>query len=238
MKTSVLIIAHNEERQIDKCLDSLLNQTQNPDEIILVAHNCTDKTISIAQGFENIKTIKYDGPVGAVFPRVEGLQHISKESDIILFLDGDCVAEENWVEELSKTLNQNNNILAGTYIKFKGDLFLWFSNIFNKNKCVTRGEEATRWIWGGSFAFWNKDLELVKNILEKTIELSRKLSLTRNPEDFFLAKFLNKEANIEVTNKTFVTAQAKENSIFSSLKRNRINHYNGDIIEKYFLDLK
>lgn len=238
MRISVLIIAHNEEEIIKKCLYSAINQTVKPDEIILVAHNCTDRTIEIAQEFKTIKIIRFDGPRGTAYPRIEGLSHVSNENDIILCIDGDCVAKENWVEEMSHTLNLNNNILVGSYIKFKGDLFLSISNIFNKIKCKTSGEKAVRWLWGGSFAFWNKDKDLVKNIFEKTIELSRDLQLSRNPEDFLLAKFLNKQGNIEITNKTFVVAIAKEKSIFESFKRNRKNNKNAEKIEKYFLILK
>jgi glycosyltransferase involved in cell wall biosynthesis len=238
MKTSVLIIAHNEEKIIKKCLCSVINQTVKPDEIILIAHNCTDKTVEVAQEFKTVKMIRFDGPRGTVYPRIEGLSHVSSENDIILCIDGDCVAEKNWVEKMSETLNQNNNVLVGSYIKFKGDLFLSLSNIFNKIKCKTFGEKATRWLWGGSFVFWNKDKDLIKNMFEKTIELSKNLQLSRNPEDFLLAKFLSKKGNIEITNETFVTVKAKEKSIFQSFKRNRENNKNGKKIEKYFLTLK
>ena len=233
MKTSVLIIAHNEEEMVGKCLNSVVNQIVKPNEIILVAHNCIDKTIEVAQEFKDIKIIKFNGPVGTVFPRIEGLEHISKESDVVFCLDGDCIAEKNWTEELLKILNPNN-ILVGTYIKFKGDLFLLLSNIFNRIKSKSSGEKATRWLWGGSFAFWNKDKELIKNTLLKTIDLSSKLRLSRNPEDFLLAKFLIKKRNIEITNKTFVTALAKEKSIIESFKRNRENNKNARKADKHF----
>jgi len=39
MKTSVLIIANNEEKHIAKCIESILNQTVNADEIVLLLHN-------------------------------------------------------------------------------------------------------------------------------------------------------------------------------------------------------
>lgn len=48
MKTSILIIAHNEEKHIRECIESILSQTQEADEIVLIAHNCTDNTVKIA----------------------------------------------------------------------------------------------------------------------------------------------------------------------------------------------
>jgi glycosyltransferase involved in cell wall biosynthesis len=55
MQRTVLIIAHNEATHISECLESLEKQTITPDEIILVAHNCTDETVVIAKKFPNIQ---------------------------------------------------------------------------------------------------------------------------------------------------------------------------------------
>lgn len=51
MKTSILIIAHNEEAYIQDCIESVLVQSKKANEIILVAHNCTDKTIKKAKKY-------------------------------------------------------------------------------------------------------------------------------------------------------------------------------------------
>lgn len=49
MKRSVLIIAHNESSRIRECFESIARQTEKPDEVILVAHNCTDDTAEKAR---------------------------------------------------------------------------------------------------------------------------------------------------------------------------------------------
>ena len=56
MKISVLIIAHNEESHIAECLDSIMGQTIQADEIILIAHNCTDMTLEIARQYQKVVT--------------------------------------------------------------------------------------------------------------------------------------------------------------------------------------
>ncbi|MEZ4114159.1 MAG: glycosyltransferase family A protein [Candidatus Paceibacterota bacterium] len=78
MKSTILIIAHNEEKHIDECLKSISNQLKKPEEIILVAHNCTDQTVKIAKKYSQVKVLEYSGPSGAVFSREYGLD-ISKE---------------------------------------------------------------------------------------------------------------------------------------------------------------
>jgi len=44
----VAIPAHNEEKYIEDCLRSILQQTVHPTKIILVADKCTDRTVEIA----------------------------------------------------------------------------------------------------------------------------------------------------------------------------------------------
>ncbi len=59
MKTSVLIIAHNEESHIGECIESVLVQSQQPDEIILIVHNSTDRTLQIAKNYTGVRVIEH-----------------------------------------------------------------------------------------------------------------------------------------------------------------------------------
>src|SRR3989304_3585243 len=64
MKVSVVIPVYNEEKYIKNCLDSLMNQTEKPDEIIVVDNNCTDKTVSIVKKYKRIKIIQEKKTIG------------------------------------------------------------------------------------------------------------------------------------------------------------------------------
>lgn len=59
MKTSVLIIAHNEEAHIRECIESILSQSQQPEEIVLIVHNSTDNTLEIAQEYREVRVIEH-----------------------------------------------------------------------------------------------------------------------------------------------------------------------------------
>lgn len=233
MQTSILVIAHNEEKYIKKCIDSLINQTQKPDEIVVVVHNSTDRTLEILEEYKDVKVIAFNGEVGPVYARMEGIKKV--EGDRVLCIDGDSVADNNWVEVMNQTLQRDNNILIGSYIKIKGTIFENVSNIFNRYFCVSKGKRATRWIWGASFAFWKKDKDFVISILEKSIDVGRQLNLleSRIAEDFWIALFMNKKGNIEVINKTKVTTYSKYTSITKAILRNKQNHKNGGLIENF-----
>ncbi len=58
-RISVLVIAHNEETHIAECIDSILSQSQKPDEIVLVVHNSTDRTLEIAKNYPDIRIVEH-----------------------------------------------------------------------------------------------------------------------------------------------------------------------------------
>jgi glycosyltransferase involved in cell wall biosynthesis len=231
MKTSVLIIAHNEERHIAQCIKSVLNQTKEADEIVLIAHNCTDQTETIARAYP-ITTIPYNGPKGIIYARLEGLKHIS--GDIILCTDGDSYVARNWIETMSSLLIQGS-VLVGSWMKLQGTFFGWLSNISNWYFCIRSPKTIERWVWGPSMGFWGKDISFVEEVFQKSILLQQKLGLTRNPDDYWLALFMKQRGTLAMTNKTHVTQHTKEVSSTEAIRRNRENMANAKKMDDYLI---
>ena len=229
-KISVLIIAHNEEKYISKCIESVLNQSKKADEIFLIVHNSSDNTLALAKKYF-INVIQYNGSIGIVYARLEGLKNVS--GDIILCIDGDSYAKENWIEVMTDLLKKGN-ILVASWVKLKGTMFNFLHNFFNKYLCVRTLRNKARWVWGPSFAFFGKDKDKVSEIFVKSIELTKKLNLSKNPEDLWLALFLGLEGKIEITNKTHVTVNQKEKTNIKAILRSLDNMKNGKIIESYW----
>lgn len=237
MKVSVVVVAHNEEHYIAKCIQSLLNQTVPADEIVLLAHNTTDQTIAMANTFAGrfpITVIPYTGPTGPAYARIAALTHISADTDILLCIDGDTVAAPNWINEMKKTLMRRGNVLVGSWIKLQGTLHGFLSNIFNKFFCKTTDGHAHAWIWGASMGFWKKDIQYVQHALEQSIALSKSLRLTRNADDYWIALFMSKIGPIEVTNTTHVTTFQTEKTSSMSIRRTIENMKNGNRIRTYW----
>lgn len=230
MKISVLIIAHNEEKYIGECIKSVLNQTKQPDEIVLLAHNCTDKTLDIAKSFP-ITTVSFNGATGIINARLEGFNHVS--GDIILCLDGDSFAHNNWVEVMTATLKNNENVLVGSWVKFRGTVFGNMYNLYSKYLFTSENQKVAYWIWGTSSAFWGKDKNFVREILKKSFALSEKINLPRNPDDYWLALFMGKHGNIERTNKTWVTSYTKETSNRDMIFRRIESYKNRNLMRAY-----
>jgi glycosyltransferase involved in cell wall biosynthesis len=186
MKTSVLIVAHNEEAHIKNCIESVLKQTVTPDEIVVICHNCTDDTVSIARSFDKVKVIEYYGPEGVPYARIKGFEEVS--GDIIACLDGDGTASPTWLQNLTAPLIEDPSIsIVAGYVILTNDLFarltsFWqfvlFKKIFNVR--------INTFAWGSNFACRKNDYQKVGGI-EPIIALRKTLPLHFWAEDFYIS---------------------------------------------------
>ena len=98
---SVVIPARNEAGNIGFCVNSVKCQSLKPFEILVVDNASTDKTGEIARfwGAKVINCFK----VGRGAARNEGVNQA--EGELIAFIDADCQAAPNWLEELVKELS-------------------------------------------------------------------------------------------------------------------------------------
>ena len=113
LSVSIIIPAYNEQRHLQACLDSIVNQTVKPDEVIVVDNNSTDKTVEIAASFPFVKILA-EKRQGIVFARDRGFN--AATSDIIGRIDADTILPLNWVayvKSFYKTDNHQNQALTG-----------------------------------------------------------------------------------------------------------------------------
>lgn len=98
MKISVVIPVYNEEKYIGKCLESIVNQIEKPDEIIVVDNNCTDKTVEIAKKFGAI--IVKERKQGIISARNAGFNNARYE--IIARTDADAILPNDWIKKIKE----------------------------------------------------------------------------------------------------------------------------------------
>ena len=97
MSVSVVIPALNEEVIIESCLQSIRRQT-HPVELILIDNGSVDRTPEIAAKYCDIVLVK----PGYTLAEMRDLGAKTASGDIIVTTDADCIAPENWIEELIK----------------------------------------------------------------------------------------------------------------------------------------
>lgn len=109
---SVIIPTFNREKTISRAIQSILNQTYNNIEIIVVDDKSTDNTEEIVKNFneEKIYYIKHSNNQGACAARNTGIKNAKGE--YIAFLDSDDLWKPDKLEKQLYFLKENNSDLV------------------------------------------------------------------------------------------------------------------------------
>ena len=115
IKASVLIANYNNQKFIDQCIKSLLNQTYQKIEIIFHDDYSKDNSIKEIEKYKSIKIIKNKKKTKfGSFNQLAAYERSFKKSkgDIIFFLDSDDYFKRNKVKEILKIYKLNKNLNA------------------------------------------------------------------------------------------------------------------------------
>lgn len=101
-KISIVVAVYNAEKTLKKCVESLLNQTYNNIEIILVNDCSKDNSLDICTEYsktnDNVKVISNEKNSGVSATRNNGINNSTGE--YICFVDSDDYVESNYIEVL------------------------------------------------------------------------------------------------------------------------------------------
>jgi len=134
---SVIIIAKNEEQMIEDCLKSINNWT---DEILVIDHASTDRTIDIAKKY---RAIVNSLPSETTFSQLRNKGLNEANGDWIFYLDADERATDNLKKEIGKVISSpkffayvvpRRNFYLGREVRFGGAYPDYVKRLFKKNK--------------------------------------------------------------------------------------------------------
>lgn len=113
-KVSVIILAYNVSKFIEKCIDSVLRQTLREIEVIIINDGSTDDTAQKIQNFHDERvTIVNKENGGVSSSRNEGIKRANGE--YIFQLDGDDWIEEDLLHEMYEIAKKGNlDVLIST----------------------------------------------------------------------------------------------------------------------------
>lgn len=191
MTISVLTPTRNRSDYLKLWLESLANQTQIPDEIIIIDNDSTDDTQDVIR--------KYRGrlPIKSKLSRAKGYPKIYNEaikmatSDIIAFLDDDCIAESDWIGNILKAHKKYKNASiqgktesiprGNIYVEVMGDHYQnWIKgNIVKDNEMVTFDNKNMSIpaqilkdnLFSESMRLGSEDIELGKRLRRKGVKI-------------------------------------------------------------------
>jgi len=107
MKVSVIITAHNYGKYLPKAVGSVLNQTYDDYEIVIVNDGSTDDTVEILDNYKDIEKIKIVNLNGVGLAKAANSGIRSSNGKYIIRLDADDYFDENILLILSSVLDRN-----------------------------------------------------------------------------------------------------------------------------------
>jgi poly-beta-1,6-N-acetyl-D-glucosamine synthase len=115
LRLTVLIPAHDESLTIAATLDSLRGQTRPPDNVIVVADNCTDDTADIARarGADVFTTVgNREKKAGALNQTLASLFPDTRRDDVTMIMDADSVIVPEFLETAMSRLEADPDLIA------------------------------------------------------------------------------------------------------------------------------
>lgn len=195
MNLSVIISTYNGAKKLPVILNSLLKQTHQSFELLVVVDGSTDETMDLLKEWKNkfydFKII-YQQNKGRAAVRNTGVKNA--KGDLLLFFDDDLIVKENCVKDHLEYHSKTNfeNIFVGEvldepietadnkeFIRYKKYLAkAWYKNNYRKEKRIEKN------IFDGDYHMSGANFSLTKNIFNRIGGLDE--SLNRS-EDFEFA---------------------------------------------------
>lgn len=169
---SVIIPTYKRDKYLAKCLDSILHQTVFPGEIVVVDNYPNPETRKITgRHSKTCHLLRYlaEKKKGATYARNLAIR--SAKGKVLAFLDDDCVAAKNWIENITDFFRNNpkSQVVTGLNRNAISDSFVseveYFMsyNFFNSYRYFQRGKEYSWTIDTKNFAV-KKDFVLKNNL--------------------------------------------------------------------------
>ncbi|MGL5083166.1 MAG: glycosyltransferase family 2 protein [Microcoleaceae cyanobacterium] len=117
-KVSVLIPAHNEALQIQQTLEALLPQLPAPEQIVVVADNCTDETAMIARhlGSTVIERNNLE-QLGKGYALDYGLEFLANSPpEVVVMVDADCQVQPGAVSRIAQLSQETGRPVQALYL--------------------------------------------------------------------------------------------------------------------------
>lgn len=107
-KISIIVPVYNTEKYISECINSLLSQTYNNYEIIIIDDGSTDNSYKICKDYEKKhKKIKLYSQKNSGVSSARNLGIKVSSGDFIIFVDSDDYCNSNYLETIKDNLHED-----------------------------------------------------------------------------------------------------------------------------------
>lgn len=117
-KIAILVPAYNEASGIRATLETLIPQLREQDRVVVIAHNCTDKTAEIAceLGVTAIERGDKDKK-GKGYALDYGVRELEADPpEVVVIIDADCIVEQGAIERIARRANDIGRPVQALYL--------------------------------------------------------------------------------------------------------------------------
>ncbi len=248
IKLSVIIPAYNVEDYIEVCLDSILAQTFDNFEVIIIDDGSTDSTPHICDqyvGKDKRITVIHQPNRGVSAARNLGIEKAVGE--YIIFFDADDFAENYTFEQVCAFANENkaDAVIYGYHRYKDGNVTqtcppIFDEGIYEGNKIISdllsrfvgiSFDGINRWLHGESDGFYVENPALWRILVSRQIIEDNHLrfneQLKVGEDTVFISDYLSCSKRCYVTSKCFYYLVLRESSTISRYEKNALAKLDG-----------
>lgn len=250
-KVSVVVPIYNAGKRLNRCIESIINQTFSNIEIILVNDGSTDCSLDICNKYrvKDKRIIIIDKKnEGSIKTRRRGLE--SSNGEFVVFVDADDWIDSRFVEILYKEITENccDVVTCNTYRVLGDNAIVKRKNnsSYFSNDRIYEGEEiknelVTAWFYGHPFP-----PGLCAKIYKKDILINSGKYLNRiiflGDDLFYNIEIFNKASRVKIINAPlyYYRIGGFTGKYMPNHFQDIINGYEiqKDIIKKHYIDSK
>jgi len=116
VEVTLICTVYNEGESIRDLLDSLIAQTETPEEAVFVDGGSTDNTQKIIEEYaEDNPWIKLKVDEGCNIAEGRNTAVENASNSYIIGTDGGCILEENWIKRMKEEFEKGNQALSGLW---------------------------------------------------------------------------------------------------------------------------
>ncbi len=203
MKISVIVPVYNSSMYLNRCLDSLINQTYKNIEVILVNDGSVDNSLKICNEYtkkdSRIICVSQDNK-GVSSARNLGLSIMSGE--LVSFVDSDDYIEKNTYEKIIEVFKQNSDcdLINFGYVEERHKKL----NIINSsNEEIIYSEDALYYLFKQPYfkGFVFNKIFKANKIKEEALTFNTEISICEDLE--FCYKYIKKSKKCVCLDKSF-----------------------------------
>jgi len=105
MKISIVIPVYNEQEFLAHCLDSIMNQSVKPSEVIVVDNNSSDRSLEIVRKYPKVRVV-HERQQGIFYARNLGFDQA--RGDLLVRIDADTILPQHYIKTVIKIFNEHN----------------------------------------------------------------------------------------------------------------------------------